>query len=99
MDEGASMMKIGTWALGAVAAAILVAATTTRTTAEQTPVPAWVVPGACFVGNAGTEVVLEVQGAWVKTAKYDSGSEDWRNLQATPHLRRLGADECAQRRK
>jgi len=88
-------MKTAGWIAGAFVAGLVVSAAATRAKADTPPIPAWVAPGACYIApNVGNQLVLEVQGTWVKVERSSDGTENWTNLAAMPWLRRLSDDTC-----
>ena len=88
-------MKRTAWLVAAFAAGMIVNAAATRTKADTTPFPSWVTLGSCFVtAGTGAQVVLEIQGSWVKTRDQMAGVEEWRNLAVAPFLRRESEETC-----
>jgi hypothetical protein len=96
-------MKRTVWMLAAFAAGMIGTAAATRAGADIQPLPHWVFkPGTCLIvaGGGGTEIVREVQGAWVRTERAgvrpQDAPEQWRNLAAVQWIERRPEEACRQ---
>lgn len=76
------------WLIAALIAARY-AGLSPRVKATESPLPSWMVVGACYEAP-GTRLakILEIEGTWVKE-NANSINDVWRNMAATPLIVKL----------
>ena len=94
-------MRWTAWIGAAFAAGMIASTAATRAKAETTPFPAWITVGACItMPDIGTEVVLDIQGSWVRTSRGErQPPEVWRNLARVSWIKRPSETTCRHMRR
>jgi len=94
-------MRATAWIVAAFAAGMIASTAATRVRADTAPFPSWIAVGSCLtIPDVGTEIVLDIQGSWVRTSRGErQPPEVWRNLARISWVKRVPENTCRHMRR